>query len=122
MQKQYRLTKDTDYQRVRREGWRRAHPLLVLYRWHGASDVARVGISVSGKCGKAVVRNRIKRLLREVVRVRHPFLPSGWDLLFIARAPIRAASFRQVEGAVDCLLRQEDLLAEGPGDTREVKP
>ena len=70
--------------------------------------LARYGLSISRKVGKAVTRNKIKRRLREILR-ETPLRP-GWDLVFIARNPIREASFGQVDQAVHQLLRRAGLL------------
>jgi ribonuclease P protein component len=59
-----------------------------------------------------VVRNRAKRLLREAVRLRHDCIRTGWDMVFIARGPIRDASFHSVDNAVAQLLREAELLIE----------
>jgi len=71
---------------------------------------SRFGFSVSHWVGKAVVRNRAKRLTREATRLRQGDIKEGWDLVFIARNPIREADFRQVDQAVEQLLRRAGLL------------
>ena len=63
------------------------------------------------RIGKAVVRNRIKRRMREVIRHRlqRQEIAGGWDVLLIARHPIREASFQQVDEAIGLLLRRAKL-------------
>ena len=60
--------------------------------------------------GKAVIRNRAKRLMREAARLRQGDIKEGWDLVFIARHPIREADFKQVDQAFEQLLRRAGLL------------
>ncbi|MCL5264869.1 MAG: ribonuclease P protein component [Chloroflexi bacterium] len=110
MQKQYRLRKEVEFKQVRGKGRSWAHPLIVLYALPNSLSVTRVGFSVSKRIGKAVRRNRARRLIREAVRLRHSDVKQGWDLLFIARKPIVDADFEQVRAAVDHLLRRAGLL------------
>ena len=77
----------------------------------------RYGFAVSRRVGKAVVRNRVKRLLREVTRLRHERIRPGWDIVFIARAPCSEANFGEIDRAVEELLRRASLLER---DTRET--
>lgn len=96
--------------RVRKQGKSFAHPLVVLVKLPSVEDRPRIGISTSRSVGNAVQRNRAKRLLRESIR---PFIPAilpGWDLVLIARSSLAAAEFKDVQSAVDALLRRADLL------------
>jgi ribonuclease P protein component len=102
---------------VRREGHSWAHPLLVLCALPNDLEHSRFGFSVSRWVGNAVVRNRAKRLMREATRLRQGDIEEGWDLVFIARNPIREASFKQVDQAVRQLLRRAGLLKMGAEET-----
>jgi ribonuclease P protein component len=104
------LRSNKQFQRVRREGRSWAHPLLVLCALPNDLEHSRFGFSVSHWVGKAVVRNRAKRLLREATRLRQGDIKEGWDLVLIARNPIREADFKQVDQAVEQLLRRAGLL------------
>jgi ribonuclease P protein component len=111
MRKKYRLRAAADFQRVRREGANWAHPLLVLAALPNGLEHGRFGFVVGRRIGKAVERNRIKRRIREGVRVRvqQGEIVAGWDMVFIARQPIRDASFQQVDQAIGLLLRRAGL-------------
>ena len=95
---------------MRREGRSWAHPLLVLCALPNDLEHSRFGFSASHWVGKAVVRNRAKRLMREAMRLRQGDIKEGWDLVLIARNPIREADFKQVNQAVEQLLRRAGLL------------
>lgn len=110
VERKYRLRKNRDFQRVYREGDSWVHPLLVLYALPNGLEHSRFGFSVGHRIGKAVTRNRVKRLLREATRLRLPLIAQGWDLVFIARQPLSDAAFHQVDGAIEELLRRAHLL------------
>ncbi|MHB1004583.1 MAG: ribonuclease P protein component [Chloroflexota bacterium] len=110
MRKRFRLRTDAQFKRVRGAGRSWAHPLLVLYALPNEEGTTRVGFSVSKRVGKAVTRNRIKRLLREAVRVRLSHTKQSYDVILIARAPIATASYLEVAAAVEQLLRRSRLM------------
>src|SRR5829696_2395957 len=111
MRRAQRLRRPADFQRVRamRRSW--GHPLLVLYAAPNDGQVTRLGISVGRRVGKAVVRNQVKRRVREAVRHRYPDVLPGHDLVFIARAPAATADWPALRDAADDLLRRAKLIS-----------
>ena len=115
-----RLRKNRDFRTIYAKGRSHVHSLAVLYVLRRTGDgVAlapgrRVGFVVSKKQGDAVVRNRIKRRLREAVRERLPDLREGpYDVTFVGRGRLKTASWPEVQSAVDELLRRAGLLRSG---------
>lgn len=110
MNRKFRLTRSTDFKRVRRSGKSYAHPLVVLVALPNHSLHTRFAISASRAVGKAVQRNRAKRMLREALRPLMPEIQPGWDAILIARAPLVQAPLAKVqEGLLSCL-RRADLI------------
>jgi ribonuclease P protein component len=71
-------------------------------------SLSRYGFSVTKKVGKAVQRNRLKRLLREIMKLQS--LRSGWDIVFIARSVAVNTDYHQLEMAVAKLLARAQLF------------
>ena len=89
-----------------------ADGLLVLYARKNRLGENRVGVTVSKKLGKAVVRNRVRRRLREVYRLHESrFLP-GWDIVVVARGRAVDATFPELTKAYLGLAKKCGILRE----------
>lgn len=87
-----------------------ANSCLVLYARKNRTDTNRVGITVSKKLGKAVVRNRVRRRIREAYRLNEEkFLP-GWDIVIVARSRALEVSFQKLSESLLSLADRADLL------------
>jgi len=104
--KRYRLTRSRDFARVRRFGRSAGSSLLAVYVLPRQSVDLRIGFSASKRVGKATVRNRVKRLMREAVRPQLPSVRTGQDLVFVARPAAARASYHQIAETVAYLLRK----------------
>ncbi len=109
MKREQRLADHERFQEIRRQGRCWTHRLLVLCLLPNDLPHSRFGFSTSKRIGNAVVRNRARRRLREIVRLRLSTIAPGWDVVLIARPAIAQAEFRQIEAAVEKSLAQAGL-------------
>lgn len=110
MKRKFRLRKNSELKRVRREGKSYAHPLIVLQVLPNFDMQLRIGIVATKTVGNAVKRNYAKRLIREAVRNYLDKIQPGWNLVFIARSPILEARFESIRFAIEELLNKSKLL------------
>ena len=93
------LKKNSDFRRLYAKGKSAVTPWLVLYARRNRLGENRLGYTVSAKLGHAVVRNRVRRRLREIYRLNAPRLKQGYDLVVVARARAVDAPYRTLEAA-----------------------
>jgi len=86
MEKTVMLNENKDFRRVYHRAKSQVHPLLVTYAVKNNRSYNRMGITATKKIGKACKRNRARRLIREAYRQLEATAPTGWDLVFVARA------------------------------------
>ncbi|MFC1950360.1 ribonuclease P protein component [Chloroflexota bacterium] len=110
MRKEGYLTKPDQYALVYKEGSSWVSSLVVMKALPNGLSLSRYGFSVSKRVGKAVTRNRIKRLLREILRLI-PLKP-GWDIMFIARSGTVTIEYAELKKSIESLLSQAQLLVE----------
>lgn len=110
MKSLHRLKKNEEFSAVFKKGKSIADAKIVIYyKRKYSADPYRVGFSVGKKLGKAVMRNRIKRLLREVVRLNAEHIPNGIDLVLIARHGIIDQHYTEIEKSFIKLMKKCSL-------------
>ncbi len=111
-----RLLKRSDFQSVYNNGSRHSNPLFTAFLLRSGVLVTRVGFTAPRALGNAVDRNRIKRRMREAVRLHYRELGTGWDVVFNPRRAARDASFSRLEKEVS------RLFTTAAGDPRQTGP
>ena len=109
------LSRPQDFAALQSDGTIRSHPLLLVRVLRTALDLTRFGMSTGRKLGGAVVRNRVRRRLREVLRAMAPSFQPGWDVLIIAKPGLVEADHAALVGAVRRLLARGGVLG-GPAN------
>jgi ribonuclease P protein component len=108
MKSEQRLTKPEQYTSVYDAGITQVDRFLVLKAKPNHLEFSRFGISVSKKVGNAVIRNRVKRILREILRLvgKKP----GWDIVIIARLPSAEGKYQVLKNSADNLLSRARII------------
>ena len=108
------LKKNHEFRRLYQKGTSAAGSCMVIYCRKNKLGHNRLGLTASVKLGSAVKRNRCRRRLREVYRLRSGELRQGWDIILVARSRTAAAPWQELWGTFGRLCRKLDLLKEGP--------
>lgn len=91
------IKKNADFKKVYDKGKSVVGYSLVLYYFPNIYQEKRFGFSVGKKVGKAVVRNRVKRVLKEVCRLNQHWFLEGYDYILIPRKGFMKRNFKQIE-------------------------
>ena len=108
MRKNERLRKTGEFVAVRREGRSWIDKFLIVATRRNELEASRFGFSVGKRVGKAVVRNRVKRRLKEAVLLAH--VQRGWDIVLIARRDSALADFQTLRLSVINLLTRAGII------------
>lgn len=111
MQRELRLRNRADFGRVYRSGKSFANRQLVVY-WSNRPELQRfrLGISASKKIGNAVVRNRMRRLIKEIVSSHAPEIRDHVDIILIVRNGAVGMSYHELEKSVLHVLKKSSLI------------
>ena len=101
------IKQNSEFRRLYGKGRSAASFCLAVYCRRNRYGYNRLGLTVSTKVGKAVVRNRVRRRLREAYRVHEDRYAPGWDIVVVARVRAAFVRYRELERN---LLRLSDKL------------
>ena len=105
----YRLRTRSDFAKAYSRGRSYVSDLVVVHVFFKGGHT-RIGFSVSKKVGNAVVRNRVKRQMREAFREMIPQVSDGYDVVVVARRKADGAKYSSISAAIGNLLRKSGIL------------
>lgn len=108
---QNRLKKRKEFAYIYRKGEKSYSANLTLYKIYSKYPTPRIGFSVSNKIGKAVVRNKIKRQLREIMRNYVPQI-KNCNLIIVAKPSITQIDFQTLKNEVTHILNKGKVISE----------
>ena len=101
-----------EFRRLYNKGKSAASPYLVVYIRKTNRSTNSLGITVSTKVGKAVVRNRVRRRLREIYRLNEEHIVRGTQMVIVARNRAVGATYQQLQEAFLRTCRKLDVFQE----------
>ncbi|GGJ64763.1 ribonuclease P protein component [Anoxybacillus voinovskiensis] len=115
MKKKYRIKKNKEFQQVFQQGKSMANRQFVVYVFDRPEQpFFRLGLSVSKKIGKAVVRNQVKRYIRQVFLELREQIAPGKDYVVIARIPTSEMNYAEVKKSLIHVLKKAGVLVNQP--------
>ncbi len=106
------LDRDGQFQKLYKKGKSVVSPSLIIYVKKNGQSFNRLGITASKKIGKAVVRNRAKRRIRELYRTNLPILKTGYDFVIVARAKTATVPYDSLLSAFMSAVKNLGVLNE----------
>ena len=88
-----RLVRKSEFDAVYSTGKRRSNAHFTVFVRANELPLSRFGFSIKKALGGAVVRNRIRRRIREIVRSHRPEIPAGWDIVIHPKSTVARAEF-----------------------------
>ena len=110
LDKTRRIINNNEYRLVYKHGKYEVGRLCVLYRMPVAKQKTRIGFVTGKKVGGAVERNRGRRLMKEVYRLKQHQIREGYHIVIVGRGPLKDATYERAEKEILYLLRKSKLL------------
>ena len=107
------MKKTEEFRNCYENGKSFANKFVVIYVWKNGSSNNKIGISCSKKIGNSIVRHRFARLVREAYRLHEDIFNSGLDIVVVARACARDASFFDIEESLLSLAGKARITKNG---------
>jgi ribonuclease P protein component len=109
------IVRPSDFDALQRDGVSSGTPIVAVRARRTDHPETRFGISTSRQIGSAVVRNRARRRIREILRASLPSVEPGWDVLVVARPQIVGVDQVELAATLGRLLRKRGVLSRPEG-------
>lgn len=116
MEKRLRLTKNFEFISVYKKGRRAGCHLFTMYAKENDLEYTRLGVSVSKKIGKSVVRNKVKRRIKEAFRTSYGSIKRGFDVVISVKEDVKNADYKEIKKQMIVLLKKLNLWAGNEND------
>ncbi len=110
MKKTISLNKNSEFKKIYRIGKTIVNKYLVIYYKRNNQGINRLGITINKKVGKAVVRNRIKRLIKENYRLMEDNIKEGYDIIIVSRIRIKYIDYKKMNISMNELFKKANLI------------
>ena len=110
MKKTVSLKRNEDFQYVFKRGKTKGSGILVAFVVPNDMGLNRLGVTVSKKMGKAVMRNRLRRRIKEAFRAFEESLTAGHDIVILPKPELAKASFAELQKTLKYLMKKQGLL------------
>lgn len=106
------LKENYEFKRLYRRGKCEAGPFVAVYCLRNGKEINRLGITTGAKLGKAVVRNRIRRRIKEAYRLSESRMRRGYDIVVVARGRSVTANYHKIESDLHRCLFNLGIMSE----------
>lgn len=113
MHRRLRLRHQSDFQQLRQQGLVKRHPCITITYLANVQDHNHYGFITPKRLGNAVQRNKVRRQMKEAVRLLHPQLQQGYNVLFIARDALVGQPFHAIQRILNDLCERAGLKQQG---------
>ncbi len=110
MEKKFRLRKNMEFRKVYSHGKNYWNRNLTLYVKKNNIDETRVGYTITKKIGNSVVRNKLRRRMKEIYRLNFHRIETGYDLVFVPKRNIVNLSYEKLDSSMIHIMRKAGVL------------
>jgi len=114
------LKQNYEFKRMYRRGKSEVGPFLAVYCMKNGMEINRLGITTGTKLGKAVVRNLVRRRIKEAYRLSEYRMKRGYDIVVVARGRSVAADYHKIERDLLSRLKSLGVINEPQNDKKEL--